>query len=339
MEKKEFEDFLEKDLPYFEEHCLVKPAAIEKIKEYTLENEHKSASMIQGVLQSVGTVAASVLIGVSLIFIMAITDVIDFGSGESFFYFIFFFSAVYFIPAVLFIYKKLNAPGETLYTLALILMTVAFSVLLLGFEEQVLFLYIICLILIVIPYIFLHLRGFKIVLSLFFQLITALFIIKFLYELDLFSGYRDNFLSSACLGCLILTALNGIFLAVSFQVTNKVTGYYSAAPLKYNSFFYLSLFFLMATFFETDEKVLYYIINILYFVLSTGAVIFFVKKDIRIFKQVSILMWAVFIFYKYYDIFWSLFHKSLVLILLGLLFYAAATGLALQWKVFKKDDK
>ncbi|MBN2443697.1 MAG: hypothetical protein JXJ04_20215, partial [Spirochaetales bacterium] len=65
-------------------------------------------------------------------------------------------------------------------------------------------------------------------------------------------------------------------------------------------------------------------------------IIIFFKYDIKFMKQTALVFFCAFIFVKYYDLVWLLLHKSLVLMILGLLCAGLATIAGLRWGVYKK---
>lgn len=333
MENREFERLLTEDLHHYEKHFSFEPDKIERIKKYTLFNENNSASMVQHVIQAVGTVLAGLLIGVSLLFLLLISEIIEFSEIENFAIFLFFFSAIYYVPAFFFIVKGSRIVGETLYVIGLLLNTGSFTLTLFVIPGSAFIFYILCLALVILPYIYLNAKGIKIILSLFFQVVTVLFIGKSLYE-----DFTD-IIDSIQIICIILIVVQAVIFGCSYLGKNSEKRYYCLNPLKYNAFFYLFLYSFVLTFIKQEDLLFYTVVNILYFLISTGAMIVLVKKNIPVLKVISIIFWAAFIFYKYYDIFWTLFHKSILLIMLGILFYFAATLLALRWGVFKKDEK
>ena len=83
--------------------------------------------------------------------------------------------------------------------------------------------------------------------------------------------------------------------------------------------FYGLLSFFILTFMFENQKTLYYLINILYFVTTSLLVLWALRKDYSIRYRVFLSFWFAFIVYKYYDLVWSLVHKSVTFLITGLL--------------------
>ncbi|NMH70480.1 DUF2157 domain-containing protein [Bacillus sp. RO3] len=65
----------------------------------------------------------------------------------------------------------------------------------------------------------------------------------------------------------------------------------------------------------------------LFFFLSTGSVYFFKKQDHTFYWVASLVFWFLLIVQLYYDLAWKLVHKSLLLAVLGILFFLTAAYL------------
>jgi uncharacterized membrane protein len=67
-------------------------------------------------------------------------------------------------------------------------------------------------------------------------------------------------------------------------------------------------------------KVVLTIYNVVFFT-ATGTMVWFGKqRDSRRLVWIGGIFWFAFLFYKYYDLLWNLLDKSVVLIILGLIF-------------------
>lgn len=89
--------------------------------------------------------------------------------------------------------------------------------------------------------------------------------------------------------------------------------------LAHNSLFYSLLSFFILTFLFEDHKFLYYLTNGLYFLITSALVVWALKKQYRIRYKIFLLFWFAYIVYKYYDLIWSLVHKSVTFFIAGLL--------------------
>jgi uncharacterized membrane-anchored protein/uncharacterized membrane protein len=86
----------------------------------------------------------------------------------------------------------------------------------------------------------------------------------------------------------------------------------------HNSYIYGFFAFFVLTFFNEHSSAFYFTVNGLYFVIST-AVLFLALKHERVFEyRIGLLFWFAYIVYKYYDLLWSLFHKSITFMIIGL---------------------
>lgn len=105
--------------------------------------------------------------------------------------------------------------------------------------------------------------------------------------------------------------------------------YLLAVLLKENRFFtnlrelgylFFFAFFYILTFLREDMANLHLTYNVLFFVIASGAVFYFLRKHQKYFFAVSLTFWFLYIIYKYYDVFWSLLHKSITLLFVSALF-------------------
>ena len=74
---------------------------------------------------------------------------------------------------------------------------------------------------------------------------------------------------------------------------------------------------------STGGKVVLTIYNVVFFA-ATGTMVWFGKqRDSRRLVWIGGIFWFAFLFYKYYDLLWNLLDKSVVLIIIGLIFIGA----------------
>jgi uncharacterized membrane-anchored protein/uncharacterized membrane protein len=83
-------------------------------------------------------------------------------------------------------------------------------------------------------------------------------------------------------------------------------------------FFTLLLLFWL-TFMDDIFPYSYELFNLLNFIVVTALAFLFVRSNRVLEATVSLIFWFVFIAFKYYDLFWTLLHKSITLALLGLI--------------------
>ncbi|OEF95873.1 GDYXXLXY domain-containing protein [Desulfuribacillus alkaliarsenatis] len=102
-----------------------------------------------------------------------------------------------------------------------------------------------------------------------------------------------------------------------------------------NSFFYVLLFFFMLTFVDTSGQLmgLNLIYNILFFILIT-ALLFWAKNKDEVYEfRISLGFWFAFLFYKYYDLIWQLLHKSIAMIVLGVIVVVAVNWIERKYSL------
>ncbi|MFB5675012.1 GDYXXLXY domain-containing protein [Paenibacillus terreus] len=111
---------------------------------------------------------------------------------------------------------------------------------------------------------------------------------------------------------LILAVLNGIMYAAAPRIRKD------SPPIREHALFYTLFFLLWMAFFEDMPVYMHALSSILYFVLVTWCVFYFIRRH-RTWKAViSLVYWFAFIAYQYYDLLWKLLHKSVTLALVGL---------------------
>jgi uncharacterized membrane-anchored protein len=91
------------------------------------------------------------------------------------------------------------------------------------------------------------------------------------------------------------------------------------AVLYHNGYIYGFLAFFVLTFLFENVRIVYFTVNGLYFVF-TSLFLFQAVRTNRPFEyKAGLLFWFAYLAYKYYDVLWSLLHKSLTFLLIGLL--------------------
>jgi uncharacterized membrane-anchored protein len=119
---------------------------------------------------------------------------------------------------------------------------------------------------------------------------------------------------------LLLMLINAILYLASYAIGDPVI----KESLKTNSLFYTLLLFFSLTFIHDHFEWIYYVYNAL-FLIAVTVLVFWSSKNNKTFEyRVGLLFWFAFLVYKYYDFVWKLFHKSIALFILGLLFMVVA---------------
>jgi uncharacterized membrane-anchored protein len=121
---------------------------------------------------------------------------------------------------------------------------------------------------------------------------------------------------------MIMVVVNAVLYVVSrFLIEPEIK-----TSLKKNSMFYALVFFFFLTFTYEHFESMYYVFNALFFIAVT-VLVFWSSRYHRQFEfRLALLFWFAFLFYKYYDFVWKLFHKSMALFILGVIFTAVAYG-------------
>ncbi|RBW69102.1 GDYXXLXY domain-containing protein [Bacillus taeanensis] len=137
----------------------------------------------------------------------------------------------------------------------------------------------------------------------------------FLTMFVLFAGcLEENFNMEAVVFSLLI--VNIILLALSFKMIPVLK------ELVYiNSIFYSFLSFFILTFLFENSFVTYVIVNSVYFIIATAVLFLALKRDQQALYWMSLLFWFAYVIYKYYDLLWSLLHKSLTFLIVGLILF------------------
>ncbi|MBD8067711.1 GDYXXLXY domain-containing protein [Bacillus sp. PS06] len=158
--------------------------------------------------------------------------------------------------------------------------------------------------------------------------ITILFIIISVIVTFLIKDGVVRFISyTTALGCslsLVLQEMNVgdnydlVFLF--FLAVNIILWYLcrSVTNLRKISYFY-SLLFLFALTFLNKGLVLEVIYSLLFFVTTTLLIIFFTRNEDKYANRLTSIFWFAFLVFTYYDFVWSLVHKSISLLIIGII--------------------
>ncbi|MFM9280527.1 GDYXXLXY domain-containing protein [Paenibacillus jiagnxiensis] len=111
---------------------------------------------------------------------------------------------------------------------------------------------------------------------------------------------------------LILAVLNGMLYAAVPRIRKD------SPPIREHALFYTLFFLLWIAFFEDMTVYMHALSSILYFVLVTSCVFHFIRRHRTCKAVISLVYWFAFIAYQYYDLLWTLLHKSVTLALVGL---------------------
>ncbi|WP_205622746.1 GDYXXLXY domain-containing protein [Paenibacillus wynnii] len=124
---------------------------------------------------------------------------------------------------------------------------------------------------------------------------------------------RSNHISTFII--LVLTLLNAVLYALHFSIPQSPIRQH----VRTGAFFFTLLFMFWLTFLGDIFPYSYELFNVIYFTVVTLLVFGFLRREQSFDAGVSLVFWFAFLVYKYYDIFWSLLHKSATLALLGII--------------------
>ena len=137
----------------------------------------------------------------------------------------------------------------------------------------------------------------------------------------------------------LLTVSNLILLIINYKTRNMfsvIKQHYLAQPIKVVSLISFFCFLFTLSFIKTSSPYEYFGYNIIYFLLSTGFLVWSFKHDFPLYRGLAIISWFTFLFYKYYDLLWKLLHKSLSLLIFGLIFMCIGIVLNKRAQLYAK---
>ena len=138
-----------------------------------------------------------------------------------------------------------------------------------------------------------------------------------IYQLDLWSNWTYTIMT--------LLAAN----AAVFAAARLARDPHARRQLHDSSLFFSLLFLFWLTFLESVFPYAYTLFNIVYAVGVTALLVLYIRQGAsRSSVWIALLFWFAFLVYKYYDLLWSLLHKSLTLAIAGLLLFALTWLLA-----------
>ncbi|MBD3920588.1 GDYXXLXY domain-containing protein [Paenibacillus sp. PR3] len=119
---------------------------------------------------------------------------------------------------------------------------------------------------------------------------------------------------------LVLLAIN----AAAYILLNRqaVANHPWTSPIQIASLFFTLLYLLCLTFFDDIVAHSYMGFNLVNMTATTLLLFWFIRKHREVEAVICALFWFVFIGFKYYDLLWSLLHKSITLALIGIIMLA-----------------
>ncbi|MEH7222668.1 GDYXXLXY domain-containing protein [Bacillus sp. JJ1566] len=160
--------------------------------------------------------------------------------------------------------------------------------------------------------------------------VTIFFLIVSVMVTFIMKDGMIRFLSySTMIGCSLNLILDELGLwahsevvIIGFALLNAIIYYFVRfeAKLKRISSFYALLFFYALTFLDNLlwQEILY---SLVFFIITTSLVLFFSRNDDIFMFRMTLVFWIALFISTYYDLVWSLVHKSLSLLIIGLVFF------------------
>jgi uncharacterized membrane-anchored protein/uncharacterized membrane protein len=127
---------------------------------------------------------------------------------------------------------------------------------------------------------------------------------------------------------LAMTILNAIIYGVHLFLNDGTLKQQLRESSLYTGLFFL----LLLTFMEDIFPYSYVLFNLLNFVLVTSLVFMFIRREKALDVSLTLILWFVFLAYKYYDLLWKLLHKSITLAILGLILITVTYIFARRYK-------
>ncbi|MDQ8738197.1 GDYXXLXY domain-containing protein [Paenibacillus sp. LHD-38] len=133
---------------------------------------------------------------------------------------------------------------------------------------------------------------------------------------------------------IILTALNAVIYASHHLLAEGA----HRRHLRECGLLFMLLLLFWLTFMEDIFPYSYELFNLINFIVVTVLAFLFVRRGQALEASVSLAFWFLYLAYKYYDLFWTLFHKSVTLALLGILAIAVTYFFAYRARASVPDD-
>ncbi|WP_171056282.1 GDYXXLXY domain-containing protein [Paenibacillus sinopodophylli] len=134
-----------------------------------------------------------------------------------------------------------------------------------------------------------------------------------LFQLFEYTQHASSFI------VLIMAVLNAVFFASHYLLGDSAMKQH----LRECGLLFTLLLLFWLTFMEDIFPGSYELFNLLNFLVVTVLAFLFVRKGQSLEAAASLVFWFIFIGFKYYDLFWTLLHKSITLALLGMIVIAA----------------
>jgi uncharacterized membrane-anchored protein/uncharacterized membrane protein len=133
---------------------------------------------------------------------------------------------------------------------------------------------------------------------------------------------------------LLLTILNTVMYALHYTISELPI----RTHVRTGALFFTLLFMFWLSFSGDIFPYSYELFNLINFTVVTLLVFGFLRREQTFEAFLSLAFWFAFLVYKYYDLFWSLLHKSVTLTLLGMIIITVSYIIALRTGINDSND-
>ena len=298
---KKIKPHLIEELPVFLEQTNLSTDEKNKVIIFTKKYEKNSKGLIQSIISVTLNFIGAFLVGLSTVFFI---DLIGIKNIQNIAPTLLIISiTLYFLPGLYF--NKVNNPliGNTLIFIALLIGYLSI------YGNIYLFCVLFCMNL--IGLIFSKSRFLTVFLVVSLNFLTIFFLIFYAKNSN-----SLNLIQSITVSNLIL-----LFISVKTKhLFSLLKQYYLVQPIITISLINFFTFLFILSFLKTGSTYEYFSYNIIYFLLSTVFLVWSFKYEVPLYRVIAITSWFTFLFYKYYDLLWKFLHKSVSLLIFGLIF-------------------
>lgn len=136
------------------------------------------------------------------------------------------------------------------------------------------------------------------------------------------------------LAILLLTVVN----TAAYLFHSQIEDDSNRRQIKESSLSFTLLFLFWLTFFDDIFPYSYALLNVFYLIIVSYLLFQSIRRNNALETVVSSVFWFAFLVYKYYDLLWSLLHKSITLALLGLLTLTVTYAIARRSHISDESD-
>ncbi|HBD93735.1 MAG: hypothetical protein A2015_12630 [Spirochaetes bacterium GWF1_31_7] len=284
----------------------------------SLSDEPEKQKLLSKIVYSIVAFLGGICIGGSLL--LLITTQVSSIKPESLFFLSY---LIYLVPAIIFYRLHKHELGVTFFHMASIIASFFVIIIINDSMSKAVPFVCIWLLPVIAGFFIIHTISTRIILVISIQYVVAALLTNSMDSRDyLFYIF------------FILLVLNGLFFLTGLFIRNELGIF-----IQKITFFFMLLYFFSMTFFNEYEfsTIWYPVLNILFFIIPVIGVLIFTRYSMKYYQTISLVFWVLFLFYKYYDLTWKLLHKSLFLVLTGILFVITGSCIAIFKGVYKDE--